>query len=153
MPRVHLDVDDDAVRVTLRYMLEADGFAVSSEGYDVVIVDDFVRAESMATAGPVLLLVPSGKVAEAVAVMRRGVYGYVIVPLVPGEATVMVGRAVGAGGGDGESELRTLEHVERDTILETLRRCQYNRAKAARVLGIGRNTLWRKLRRIESEEE
>lgn len=44
---------------------------------------------------------------------------------------------------------RTLAQVERLHIERVLRGCEGNRAVAARVLGIGRNTLWRKLQKYE----
>ncbi len=44
------------------------------------------------------------------------------------------------------SPARTLSEVERSHIERVLEACGGNRAEAARVLGIGRNTLWRKLR-------
>ncbi len=44
------------------------------------------------------------------------------------------------------AEPRTLAEVERLHIPRGLAACHGNRAEAARVLGIGRNTLWRKLR-------
>lgn len=43
-------------------------------------------------------------------------------------------------------ELRTLAEVEREHVLRVLERCGGSQVEAARVLGIGRNTLWRKLR-------
>ena len=43
-------------------------------------------------------------------------------------------------------DLRSLLAVEREHILRVLDACQGSQAEAARVLGIGRNTLWRKLR-------
>jgi two-component system response regulator HydG len=42
--------------------------------------------------------------------------------------------------------LRTLAQVEQDHVLAVLQACHGVQADAARVLGIGRNTLWRKLR-------
>jgi two-component system response regulator HydG len=42
--------------------------------------------------------------------------------------------------------LRTLAEVEEEHVLSVLRACRGVQADAARVLGIGRNTLWRKLR-------
>ena len=45
----------------------------------------------------------------------------------------------------GEPARRTLAAVEREHILATLRACGGRQAEAARVLGIARNTLWRKL--------
>ena len=47
-----------------------------------------------------------------------------------------------AGGG----ALRRLADVEQEHILGVLRACQGVQADAAKILGIGRNTLWRKLR-------
>jgi two-component system response regulator HydG len=44
------------------------------------------------------------------------------------------------------STLRTLAQVEQDHVLAVLRACRGVQADAARILGIGRNTLWRKLR-------
>ena len=41
--------------------------------------------------------------------------------------------------------LRSLAEIEREHILMVLRACQGQQAEAARVLGIARNTLWRKL--------
>lgn len=46
-----------------------------------------------------------------------------------------------------EQESLTLESAERAHIESVLRRCKHNQAKAAKVLAIGRNTLWRKLKR------
>lgn len=43
-------------------------------------------------------------------------------------------------------EQLTLAEVERRYVLETLQRCAGNRAAAARALGIGENTLWRRLK-------
>ncbi|MBW7865591.1 MAG: hypothetical protein GX580_11895 [Candidatus Hydrogenedens sp.] len=92
--------------------------------------------------------------------MRAGVYGYVFVPFVPGEAELMVGRALAwAGRGMVERETEALERremplsqVERGHIERVLRECRGNQAEAARLLGIGRNTLWRKLRAYREEK-
>ncbi|MBI4615725.1 MAG: sigma-54-dependent Fis family transcriptional regulator [Planctomycetes bacterium] len=48
------------------------------------------------------------------------------------------------------SPLRTLAEVEREHVLAVLSACGGNQVDAARVLGIGRTTLWRKLRGFES---
>jgi two-component system response regulator HydG len=42
--------------------------------------------------------------------------------------------------------LRSLAEIEREHVLRVLDACAGSQADAARVLGIGRNTLWRKLR-------
>ncbi len=49
----------------------------------------------------------------------------------------------------GKSSLRSLAEVEREHVLFVLEACGGNQAEAARVLQIGRNTLWRKLRRFD----
>ncbi|MEJ5349550.1 MAG: sigma-54 dependent transcriptional regulator [Desulfosoma sp.] len=46
----------------------------------------------------------------------------------------------------------TLEEVERRHILSVLARCGHNKRKAAAVLGIGTNTLWRKLKKYGYEK-
>lgn len=43
---------------------------------------------------------------------------------------------------------RTMGEVEKDVILEALRRNDWNRKKAAEELGINRTTLWRKMKRM-----
>ncbi len=45
-----------------------------------------------------------------------------------------------------EKDLRTLAEVEQEHILRVLEACHGSQSDAARVLGIARNTLWRKLR-------
>jgi len=50
-------------------------------------------------------------------------------------------------------DLRSLVDDERDHILQVLGACQGSQAEAARILGIGRNTLWRKLRRYAIAEK
>jgi len=62
--------------------------------------------------------------------------------LVPGAAAATPAPAPAA------APLRSLAEVERDHILATLDACGGSPSSAARVLGIGRNTLWRKLRRL-----
>ncbi|UJR85506.1 Hypothetical protein I5071_75860 [Sandaracinus amylolyticus] len=46
-------------------------------------------------------------------------------------------------------KLRPLDEVEREHVLGVLEACSGNMGDAARVLGIGRNTLWRKLKSWE----
>jgi two-component system response regulator HydG len=50
--------------------------------------------------------------------------------------------------GPGTPVLRTLAEVEREHVLRVLEACEGRQADAARVLGIGRTTLWRKLREL-----
>jgi len=66
--------------------------------------------------------------------------GPVIEPHHLPEEIVVASAAARAG------PLRTLAQVEQEHVLAVLRACRGVQADAARVLGIGRNTLWRKLR-------
>jgi sigma-54 dependent transcriptional regulator, acetoin dehydrogenase operon transcriptional activator AcoR len=51
---------------------------------------------------------------------------------------------------DGNFAVRLAE-VEKAHILQTLERCGWNHSRAAEALGIGRTTLWRKLKEYEIE--
>ncbi|MGH7270772.1 MAG: helix-turn-helix domain-containing protein [Polyangiaceae bacterium] len=68
--------------------------------------------------------------------------GVVDVPHLP-EDLVAPRRDPKGGGG---SALRPLAEVEHDHIVRVLEASGGSQVEAARVLGIGRNTLWRKLR-------
>ena len=158
MARVLLDIEDPTSRLTLEAILAAEGHRVVGDLADVVIADDAAHAVAHAKRSPSLVLAKAGDVREAVAAMREGVYGYLFVPFQPGEAGIMVARALGAGGpsgcveGAGVSAV-SMQEAESEHILSVLRQCKGNRSKAARVLGIGRNTLWRKLKRIRAQAE
>ena len=52
----------------------------------------------------------------------------------------------------GDDALRPLAEVEREHILRVLQLCGGRQAEAARVLGIGRTTLWRKLQEYGLDE-
>jgi len=65
------------------------------------------------------------------------------------DVTMVEEGATGAGGADGT---RSLEAVEAEAILATLRRTGWNRSEAARVLGITRGTLAEKITRYKLRE-
>lgn len=159
MALIGLHINDPANRLTLKAMLELEGHRIleGDVGTPLLITDDLDRAPDRASdATTVLVLCTSDEVGRAVDGMKKGVYGYIFLPFQPGEAGLMVQRATSTQNSDPssapspESPLRRLEDVESDYILSVLRRCKNNQARAARVLGIGRNTLWRKLRKIET---
>ena len=54
---------------------------------------------------------------------------------------------------DDDTPLVTLEAMEKRHILSVLQRCNGSKSAAARVLGLDRSTLWRKLDRFRLDEE
>ncbi len=157
MADIALVIDDPANRMTLKAMLEAAGHRVVDTEAQVAIVDSLARAKAYGPVCPVLMLATAASIPEALAAMRDGAYGYLFIPFQPGEADLMVQRALTAiDPAPRPSPLPTptlpLDEVEKGHILDTLRRCKNNQAKAARLLGIGRNTVWRKLKKYEQEE-
>jgi DNA-binding NtrC family response regulator len=147
MARVALRISEPALSMTLRVMLQGEGHEIGDRGAEALLTDDIAWAAQWAQATPTLVVTPLSGVPEAVRAMRQGVYGYILKPLQPGEAGVMVARAVEGGVARSlEPELISLEEAERRHIEQVLRACKGNRTQAARILGIGRNTLWRKLK-------
>jgi len=159
MAIVGLHIGNPVNRMTLKAMLEMEGHRILEGESEVplIICDDLDRAPARVTEETsVLVLCAADEVGRAVDAMRAGVYGYIFLPFQPGEAGLMVQRALEGDAQDapadpaGDGPLRRLEEVESDHIQYILRRCKNNQAKAARILGIGRNTLWRKLKKIET---
>lgn len=150
MARVELRILEAANRMTLHSMLASAGHEIVTSQADVVVSDDISSATVIARTSPVLVLANAQQIRDAVAAMQLGVYGYVFVPLQPGEADIMVRRALGAKPAMITHDTRPLADIEADHILTVLRQCKGNRSRAARVLGVGRNTLWRKLKEIEA---
>ncbi len=147
--KVRLEIQDPAIRMTLAVMLKSAGYQISEEEADVTVADNAEKAIKVADSGPALVLATATGIGDAVEAMRCGVYGYIFVPLQPGEAALMVERAASAHLPRKEMPDRAmdLEAVERHHILRVLRECKGNHAKTAKTLRIGRNTLWRKLKR------
>lgn len=149
MATVCLDIEDSTTAATLEAWLRADGHSIADAGAQVVITNDALAAISYAQDSPTLVTASAGQLRSAIAAMRQGVHGYIFVPLQPGEPEVMVRRAAGECPQAAGIRPRTLAQAEREHIEEVLRFCGGKRADAARILGIGRNTLWRKLKQYE----
>jgi DNA-binding NtrC family response regulator len=64
----------------------------------------------------------------------------------PDDLPPHVAAGTGLGRAPGLSPQQTLAELERTHILQTLERCGWNHSRAAEALGIGRTTLWRKLK-------
>jgi len=145
MAHVQLLLSDPAASMLLKAVLEAEGHQIVSGPAEVTICDDAETAESIAGRKPSLIVTPFSGVPRAVEAMGKGVYGYVLLPLQPGEAGVMVRRALDGAAQPEAVDLSTLEAAELRHIQAVVRHCRGNRVEASRILGIGRNTLWRKL--------
>ena len=162
MARVRLDIEDPANRLTLRAILLADGHEIVQDGAGVVFTDKPAETVAYVRELPCILLSHAGDIPQAIDAMRQGAFGYILVPFQPGEAGVMAQRALEWWDAvsrrtaelsfDTGLESMRIEDAESRVILATLRQCRNNQTKAARLLGIGRNTLWRKLKRIRSRE-
>jgi len=160
MALIGFQIDDPTNRMTLKIMLEAEGHTIvdGDRGMPLLISDDLRWAvDQVSPDTAILVLSGVEQVSAAVQTMRQGVFGYIFLPFQPGEANLMVQRALARqrvvtspSPEQDEAPIRTLEEVESAHILDTLRRCKNNQAKTARLLGIGRNTLWRKLKKIET---
>lgn len=151
MARVQLDIRDRALLITLKTLLEADGHLAVDEDPSVIITDDPMGAIVHARHTATLVAAPATEVRAAVAAMRQGAYGYILLPLQPGEAELMVRRASAERSPSRDTPPAPLAEVEAQHILTALRYCKGNRAQTARILGIGRNTLWRKLRELHCD--
>lgn len=151
MARVRLHIQQPINEFTLKMLLEAQGFIVSDNSADVLITDDYSLALQFAETFPTLVLASAQQIPQAVELMRQGVYGYIFVPFQPDEASMMIERALGLwkiGKPTNRRKSPSLIELETETILKTLAECHFNRSETARRLGIGRNTLWRKLKKI-----
>jgi DNA-binding NtrC family response regulator len=160
MARVRLDIADPANRMTLRAILVAEGHEVVQENPHVIFADGREQAVASARGHPCVLVTRASEIPLAIDAVKQGVFGYVLVPFQPGEAAVAVKRALewwrafsradgdAPPGSDPGSAPTRIEEAEARMILATLRQCKNNKSKTARLLGIGRNTLWRKLKRI-----
>jgi transcriptional regulator with PAS, ATPase and Fis domain len=95
-----------------------------------------------------------GNVRELENVIERAValcLGYEIQPVDLPDHLQDVRQAETEPGSDGE--IKTLEQVEQEYITQLLREFQGNYAEVANKLGIGRTTLWRKMKKYGLERE
>ncbi len=150
MPTVRLDIADPVTRLTLEALLRAAGHTVCRDGGDVLVTDTPRHAVEAAAGLPALVVSMPAGLPEAAAAVAAGAAGIIHLPPVPGEAAALVRRALSGPTADPDTpapgEDLSLAAAERRHLLRVVRLCHGNRAEAARVLGIGRNTLWRKLR-------
>ncbi len=85
-------------------------------------------------------------------VLARG--GYEVLGVSDGRSVVQISADDGAppdspSDDDARSQRRSLEAMERSYIEQVLAECRGNRSRAARILGINRRTLARKMKQYE----
>ncbi len=95
----------------------------------------------------------------AIASIRAGAYDFLVKPLTADPLFAAIDRAdprrpPGSTGAATEARdaVQSLRELERRHIMETLRKAEGNKTVAARMLGIDRTTLYRKLSEIETTE-
>gem|GEM_PF-2138039 len=70
-----------------------------------------------------------------------------------GPASLLVGGEENAEGGGESAPPLAIEEAEKELIQRVLQQCNGRKAEAARLLGINKTTLWRKLKRYGMEDE
>jgi DNA-binding NtrC family response regulator len=127
-----------------------------------LLAQQFVRRAAQAMGKKVTAIAPPamqklcaydypGNVRELENIIERGVALAGGTMLAEEDLPPGLGTPAGHAAGRGSNEVRTLEAVERNHILDVLAGVGGNRALAARLLGIDRVSLWRKLRRYEEQ--
>lgn len=153
MAAITLHFVDPAQRLTLKTILAVTGHGIVDENAELQFSDMESRHALDFTQTPTVLAATTSEIPDAVKAMAQGAWGYIFIPFQPDEAALTVSRVL-----SGEAqvsakatlpELPTLESVEFDHIRIALRLANGNQAKAARALNIGRNTLWRKLKKMD----
>ncbi len=149
MALVELDIESSELRAAVQTHLEHAGHVVGGNGAAVIVTDDALRAMDHLKRAATIVLSDSSQIRAAVATMRAGAFGYVFVPLQPGELELKVERAALGLLPPQHRDPLPLGEIEARYIRAVVDRFRGNQTKAAKALGIGRNTLWRKLKQYE----
>ncbi|MFP6616760.1 MAG: helix-turn-helix domain-containing protein [Candidatus Hydrogenedentota bacterium] len=155
MVSIAIFVQDTIQRLTLKTLLEAEGYRITEapEDAQVMFTDAETWRDLNLSDAPTILIASVSEIPTAIEAMVAGAWGYIFVPFISREAALAVSRALGGNAPSDlqpvQADLRTMESVEFEHIALALRLCHGNQAKAARALNIGRNTLWRKLKKME----
>ncbi len=156
MARVALYLENTRDKIVLKAILESKGNIVDDKKFDVVITDRADAAKEFCRDYPVIVLASASQIPYAVSLMKVGIFGYIFLPIQPDEVNIMVERAIiywrSLERGSGKFEIKTLKEMESEYIRKVYAECGFCKKETAKRLGIGRNTLWRKLRQIKMEE-
>lgn len=172
-----LIVDDDrAVRLAIGLALGRAGFEtrpvgteseclamVREAGTELVILDMNLTLSTSGQQGleilrkikvlrpeiPVILISAWGTIPLTVEGMSLGAVDFLTKPWSNAVLVEKVKKALtGSKGKETAPSSRTLEELERDAVTDALRRCGGNQSEAARMLGISRQALYRKIQKL-----
>lgn len=170
--------DDNAVRMSVSLALKRAGYepwavgneddalaAVRDERVRLVILDmnltlsttgrqgvEMLRKIQILRPGiPVIMITAWGTIPQAVETMTYGAVDFLTKPWSNNDLVARIKKALArseARNEAGEHTL-TLDEMESETIRETLRRCGGNLSEAAKLLGITRQSLYRRIEKYK----
>lgn len=162
MPRLVLIVDDDPVQ---RRLAEA---AVTKAGYHALCVEDGASGLAVMEAGEgrdiaVIVQTSRGSIDMAVQAMRAGAFDCAVKPVAPAHQHQSALKVTAAEDTDNEAgqlqildaggEIRALADMEEEIIRLAIGHYNGQMSEVARRLGIGRSTLYRKLKELGIDPE
>ena len=170
--------DDNAVRMSVSLALKRAGYepwavgneddaleAVRDERVALVILDMNLTLSTTGRQGvemlrkirilrpeiPVIMITAWGTIPQAVETMTYGAVDFLTKPWSNNDLVARIKKALArseARNEAGEHTL-TLDEMESETIRETLRRCGGNLSEAAKLLGITRQSLYRRIEKYK----
>lgn len=167
--------DDNAVRLAIRLALDRAGIPSEAVGTEPEAMELVRRPEvqlvvldmnlTLTTTGrqglemlrkirvlrpglPVLLITAWGTIPLSVDAMKLGATDFLTKPWSNADLVAKIKSALAKSAPSEPDAPRSLEDVERETIRETLRRCGGNLSDAARLLGITRQSLYRRIQKL-----
>lgn len=168
--------DDQAIRLSIGLMLRQAGFdyeavgtesdamaAIRSHGPELVILDMNLTLSTTGQQGiemlrkikvlmpsvPVILLSAWATVSLAVEGMKYGACDFVTKPWANRDFMTKIRKALDEAGKSAESRaVTTLDSTERQTIEKALRQANGKLSEAARLLGITRQSLYRRMEKF-----
>lgn len=172
-----LIIDDDrAIRLAIGLMLRQAGFdsesvadeddaiaAVRRRDYELIILDlnltlgttgrqgiDLLRKlRILAPKAPVIMLSAWATVPLAVEGMGYGAVDFVSKPWKNSDFMAKIRKALAEAAKKAEADkIDTLDNIEKNTILRALRQCDGNMSAAAALLGITRQSLYRRMEKF-----
>ena len=162
MPRLVLLVDDDPVQ---RRLAET---AIAKVGYHALCVEDGASGLAAMEAGEgrdiaVIVQTSRGSIDAAVQAMRAGAFDFVVKPVAPihqhqSALKATAAEDTGSEAGhlqilDAGGEIRALAEMEEEIIRLAIGHYNGQMSEVARRLGIGRSTLYRKLKEMGIDPE